>query len=67
MAGAMVGDVAAAVDLVEGDSAAGERLIRSQDIGAVGVAAEGEDRRMLKEEESVFDAALEAEVSQLRL
>ena len=35
-------DVAATVDLVEGDTAAGKELVGGQDVGAVGVAAEGE-------------------------
>ena len=67
LAGAVIGDVAATVDFVEGDAAAGEELVGGQDVGAIGVAAEGEDGRVLEEQQDVFDAALEAEVDQLRL
>ncbi len=67
LAGAMIGDVAAAVDFVEGDAAAGQELVGGQDVGAVGVAAEGENGRVLEKEQDVVDAALEAELDQLRL
>ena len=67
LAGAVIGDVAAAVDFVEGDAAAGKQLVGGQNVGAVGVAAKGEDGRMLEEQEHVFDAALEAEVDYFRL
>ena len=57
LAGAVVGDVAAAVDLVDLDAAAGKELVGGEDVGAGGVAAEGEDRRVLEEEERVADGA----------
>ena len=57
LAGTVIGDVAAAIDLVEGDAAGGEQLVGREDVGAVGVAAEGENRRVLKQQENVADAA----------
>ncbi len=67
LAGAVIGDVAATVDLVEGYAAAGKELVGGEDVGAAGVTAEGENGRMLEQEQDVFDAALEAEVNELRL
>ena len=67
LAGSMIGDVAATVDLVQGDAAAGQELVGSQDICPVGVAAQGEDRRMLEQQQHVFNAALEAEIDELGL
>ena len=67
LAGAVIGDVAAAVDLVEGDAAAGQQFVGGEDVGAVGVAAEGEHRRMLEQQQDVVDAALEAQLDELRL
>ena len=67
LAGAVVGDVAAAVDFVEGDAAAGKNLIGGQDVGAIGVAAKGEHGRMFEKQKNVFNAALEAEVNHLGL
>jgi len=67
LAGAVIGDVAAAVDFVKGDAAAGKELVGGQDVGAVGVAAKGENARVFEEEQDVVDAALEAELDQLRL
>jgi hypothetical protein len=49
LSGAVISDVAAAVDFVQGDTAAGEEFVRSEDVGAAGVAAEGEDRGMFEE------------------
>jgi hypothetical protein len=67
LAGTVVGDVAAAVDVVEGDTTAREQFIGGQDVGAIGVAAKGENGGVLEEEEDVFNTALEAEVDQLGL
>ena len=61
LAGAVKGDVAAAIDFVEGDSAADEQFIGSENVGSVGVAAEGEDRRVLEEQKRVVDATVEAQ------
>jgi hypothetical protein len=55
LAGAMVGDVATAIDFVEGDAAAQEELVRGEDVGAAGVAAKRKNRRVFEEEEGVFD------------
>jgi hypothetical protein len=57
LAGAVIGDVATAVDLVDFDAALGEELVGREDIGAAGVAAEGEDRRVFEEEERVADGS----------
>jgi len=56
LAGAVVRDVAAAVDLVDFDGFLGEGLVGGQDVGAAGVAAEGEDGGVFEEEEGVADA-----------
>jgi len=57
LAGAVIGDVAASVDLVDFGSAAGEEFVAGEDVGAGGVAAEGEDGWMLEEEERVADGS----------
>ena len=57
LAGAVVGDVAAAVDLVDFYGFLGELVVRGEDVGAGGVAAEGEDGWVLKEDEGVADEA----------
>ncbi len=67
LAGTVIGDVAAAVDLVEGDAAPRQQLIRREDVGALGVAAEGEHGRMLEEQKHVADAARGAQRDQLFL
>ena len=67
LAGAVVGHVAAAVDLVEGNAAALEQLVRRQNVGTVGVAAQGEHGRMLQQQEHVGDAILLAEIDELGL
>ena len=55
LAGAVVGDVAAAVDFVDFYGSAGEQVVGGQDVGAGGVAAEGEDGWVFEEEERVAD------------
>jgi hypothetical protein len=67
LAGAVVGHVAAAVDLVEGDAAAFEQLVRCQNVGTVGVTAQGEHGRVLQQQEHVADAILLAEIDELGL
>ena len=57
LAGAVVGHVAAAVDLVQLDAAGGEELIAGEDVGAGRVAAEGDDGRMLQQQQRVADEA----------
>ena len=67
LAGAVVCDVAAAIDFMQSDAPAGEKLIGCQDVGALGVAAEGEYRRVFEQEENVVDATLQSELGDLRL
>ena len=55
LAGAVIGDVTAAVDLVDLDAFAGEQIVGGEDVGASGVAAEGQDGRVLHQEERVAD------------
>ena len=55
LAGAVVGDVAAAVDLVDFDAFGCESLVGEEDVGAGRVAAEGEDGRVLEEDQGVAD------------
>jgi hypothetical protein len=56
LAGTVVGDVAAAVDLVDVDAFAGEKVVGGEDVGARGVATEGENRWVLKEDEGIANA-----------
>ena len=63
----MIGDVAAAVDLVEGDAAPRQQLVRRENVRSLGIAAEGEHRWMLEEQEYVSDAARRAQRDQLVL
>lgn len=67
LAGAVVGDIATAVDFVDSDAAEGEKVTGGEDVGAVGVAAEGEDGRVLEEEKDVLGAAFSDEGGNLRL
>lgn len=67
LSGAVVGDVAPAIDFVQGDPAAGQQFIRGKDVGSAGVAAEGEDRGMLEQEDGVFDETIQAQTSYFRL
>ena len=61
LARAMVGDVAASIDFVKGDTAAGEQLVGREDVGAAGIAAEGENRRVFEKEKGVFDETFETQ------
>jgi hypothetical protein len=63
LSGAVVGDVAPAIDFVQGDTAAGQQFIRGKDVGSAGVAAEGEDRGMLEQKDGVFDETIQAQSS----
>ena len=56
LAGAVIGDVAAAVDLVDFDLFLGEEFVGCEDVGAGAVAAEGENGWVLEEEERVANA-----------
>ena len=54
----MVGHLATALDPDDLDPARGQRRGVRADVGWVGAAAEGQDRRMLEEQQLVADAAL---------
>jgi hypothetical protein len=59
LAGTVVGDVAAAIDFVEGDAAAQELFAGREDVGTAGVAAKGEDGWVFEEQEGVVDVICE--------
>ncbi len=63
----MVGDVSAAIDLVDGDSAAAKEFVAGEDVLAPRVAAEGQDWRMFEEQQGIVDALLMAEFDELLL
>jgi hypothetical protein len=67
LAWAVVGYIAATVDFVERDSASRENFIRREDVGAPGVAAEGEDGGVFKEQKSIGDEVAGAELDELDL
>jgi hypothetical protein len=56
LAGAVVGGVAAAVGFDEVDASGGILLGGEVEVGAVAVAADGDDGVVFEEEEGVFDA-----------
>ena len=49
------------------DTTASQELVGSENVGAVGIAAKGEHRRMLEEKQDVADEPLLAEFNKLRL
>ena len=57
----MVGDVAAAINLVEGDAAAGQHFVGGKNIGSSGVTAQRKHGRVLKQEQHIADAPLLAQ------
>lgn len=57
LARAMVRNIAAAIDRMDGDAALCEQGIGGQDVGARGIAAEGQDGRVLKKKQNVFNEA----------
>ena len=61
LAVAVVGDVASSIDFVQGDAAALEEFVGGEDVGAAGVAAEGEYGRMFEKKECVFNEPFETE------
>lgn len=67
LTGAVISNVASAVDFVDLDATVGEKIIRRQDVVATRVTAEGKDRRMLEEQEGVSDAACMAGLDELLL
>jgi hypothetical protein len=58
LARTVVGDLAATLDPLDGDPASGELIRGDTDVGGIGVFAEGQDRRMLEQEELVTDPAV---------
>ena len=58
LTGAVVGDLAAPVDLVDGDSGAGEGVAVEEDVSHAASAAEGVDVGVLEQEHGVADARL---------
>ena len=67
LSGSVVGDVSAAIDLVNLDTAVGEEFIAGENVGARGVASHGEDRRVFEQNERVADAVLVARFDELLL
>jgi len=67
LTGTVIGDIATTVDLVKGYAAAGQKLIRSQNVASISIASKGEDRRVLEEKQDVVNAALEPQRCHLRL
>ena len=57
LAGAVIGDVAAAVGGMEGDAGAGQDLFAGQQVLHVTVAAHGDGVRMLQQQQLVGDGA----------
>ena len=54
----MVGHLTAALDPDDLDAAAGQRFRVGADVGRVGRATEGQDRRVLEQEQLVGDGAV---------
>jgi prepilin-type processing-associated H-X9-DG protein len=67
LAGTVVRDVTAAVDLVDLDAFAGEELVGSEDVGTGGVAAKGQNGWVLKQKECVTYSASFARCDDLGL
>src|SRR5258708_29357849 len=65
--GAVEGDVAAAVAFEDLDSAQSQLVGRQQDVGRLRVASQGDDRRVLEQEQHVADASGFAEFDQFLL
>ena len=64
---AMIGDVPAAVDLVDFHSSASEQFVASQDVLSLRISAEGEDWRMFEQQQSIADALLMTQLDELPL
>ena len=67
LAGTMEGDVAAAIDFVQLDTALRQELRRGQHVVQTGIASERDDRRMLQQQQRVLDAAGFAQLEQRAL
>ena len=58
LAGAVISNVSAAVDLVKFDAALLQEFVRGEDVGAAGVAAQGKDWGMFEQQERIADEVL---------
>jgi hypothetical protein len=67
LSGAVVGDVAAAIDLVKGDAAAGKQFVRGENVGAASIATKREHRGMFEQEKDVSNVAIETKSCNLSL
>jgi hypothetical protein len=67
LTGTVIGDITTPVDLVERHASAGQKLIRCQNVAAVGIAAKSKHRRMLEQKQDVANAALKPQRCDLRL
>ena len=63
----VISHVTAAIDLVQRDAAAGEQRVGRQHVGAVGVAAQGQNGRMFQQQQNIPDPSLVAQLHQLSL
>ena len=63
----VVRDVAAAVDLVQSHAARRQHGVGSQHVGAVGIAAQGQDGRVFQQQQNIPHAPLVAQFHQFRL
>ena len=64
LARAVEGDVTAAVCFIDGDAALGEGFVRGDDVFAMRVAAQREQRLVLEQEQRVADALLFAQLDE---
>ena len=67
LARTVIGDVASAVGLKQGDAAAGQQLVAGHHVLTVGIPAQGEHRGMFDQQEHIADALLLAQGAQLLL
>jgi hypothetical protein len=67
LAGAVVGNVAAAVDIVDRDTTFQQLLRREEDVVAAAPAAEGEGVRMLEEQQNIRDSIATSRLGELPL
>ena len=67
LSGTVIRDVAPPVDVVERDTATGEKFVGREDVGSTCVSAQGEHWRVLEKKECVFDETCKAQGSDLGL
>ena len=67
LARTVIGDVASAVGLKQGDAAAGQQLVAGHDVLTVGIPAQGEHRGVFDQQQHVADMLLLAQGAQLLL